>query len=380
MPIGGRFQKINWNGEIIWDYILPEEICIPHHDIEVLPNGNILTICFEERSEQEIINKGKTNTFDSMTLDMIIEIEPQGNNEANIVWEWRFWDRLIQDQYNHLENYMPLIDNPGKIDINCDLEGNFYNQMTDWNHSNAIDYNPELDQILITSRRFNEIYIIDHSTTTFEAKNDFGGRYNVGGDFLYRWGNASNYGVYGSEKTLFSPHDANWIHDGYPGSGNILIFSNNHGLNNSAVIEIAPPINNQNTYDRTQGLYGPREFEWFYQSEFYSPTQSGVQRLPNGNTLITSTADGDIFEVDSSGIIHWNYSGDIFFPPRAIKYYPNLTHYTGDINSDGQIDIRDVVFISDLIINGDYNEHADFNLDYVLNVLDIVQIIIAIVE
>ena len=33
----GRFKKVTWDGEIIWDYILPQEICKPHHDIAILP-------------------------------------------------------------------------------------------------------------------------------------------------------------------------------------------------------------------------------------------------------------------------------------------------------------------------------------------------------
>ncbi|GIR57077.1 MAG: hypothetical protein CM15mP64_4890 [Candidatus Neomarinimicrobiota bacterium] len=35
----------------------------------------------------------------------------------------------------------------------------------DWKHLNSIDYNEDLDQIIISSRHHDEIYIIDHSTT-----------------------------------------------------------------------------------------------------------------------------------------------------------------------------------------------------------------------
>ena len=43
-PNGGRFKKIDWDGNVIWDYEMPENICKPHHDIAVLPNGNILMV------------------------------------------------------------------------------------------------------------------------------------------------------------------------------------------------------------------------------------------------------------------------------------------------------------------------------------------------
>ena len=43
-PAGGLFQKIDWNGNIIWEWEMPNEICNPHHDITILPNGNIYVL------------------------------------------------------------------------------------------------------------------------------------------------------------------------------------------------------------------------------------------------------------------------------------------------------------------------------------------------
>ena len=118
---------------------------------------------------------------------------------------------------------------------------------------NAIHYIEELDQIVITSRRANEIFIIDHSTTIDEAAGHTGGIYGQGGDFLYRWGNSANYGRGNSEdQVLFAPHSANWIQSGYFGERNILIYNN--GVNQpgddfSSVIEIELPINPEGSYD-----------------------------------------------------------------------------------------------------------------------------------
>ena len=385
-PSGGRFKKMNWDGDIIWDYNLPDSICIPHHDIEVMPNGNILAICSEQKSNEEVVSKGRANTSNDelgMVFDMIVEIHPEENNQATILWEWRFWDRLIQDVDSSLDNYMSIEDNIQKLNINCELPGPLGVQLSDWNHCNAISYNSDLDQIAISSRRFSEIYIIDHSTNTLEAKSDVGGRYNKGGNFLYRWGNPQNHNS-NLERKLFSPHSVNWVPKGYPGSGNILIFNNNYEDFNSAVIEVTPPIDIEGNYliDDNIGSYGPDEFYWIYQNNFYSDIQSGVLRLANGNTLISVTSTPSlVFEIDSLGQKQWEYEGELVYIPRALKYLNNLTNYEkGDINQDNTINVQDVVLAINFVLNNEYDSTADFNSDQIIDVLDIVQLVNKILD
>ena len=120
---------------------------------------------------------------------MIVEIEPDGPTGGNIVWEWHVWDHLVQDADPTKDNYGVIADHPELLDINFgDVEGGT------WLHVNAVDYNPELDQIVICARNVSEIYIIDHSTTAEEAAGHTGGNQGHGGDFLYRWGNPLVYG------------------------------------------------------------------------------------------------------------------------------------------------------------------------------------------
>ena len=49
--VGGGIQSQSWDGIILWEYIFSDENYQHHHDIEPLPNGNILMIAWE-RFEQ----------------------------------------------------------------------------------------------------------------------------------------------------------------------------------------------------------------------------------------------------------------------------------------------------------------------------------------
>ena len=383
---GGRFKKMNWNGEVIWDYQLSHTVCIPHHDIEVLPNGNILAICSEIKTQEEAVNAGRQNLNGPMTMDMIVEIEPVGTSEANIVWEWHFWDHLIQNINPFNDNYGMLNENPQLLDINSGGNGGGGNNgpgISDWNHSNCISYHPGFDQIVISSRHMNEFYVIDHSTTTEESASHSGGIYGVGGDLLYRWGNSQNYDM-GSAQILDSQHGVNWIPDGFPGAGKIILFNNNHSNKNSAILEISPPINEDGSYYlNDSGYYGPVSYDWIYQpSNLYSNSQSGAFRLGNGNTLITSSNQDNVFEINESGDIQWTYEGDIG-TARAIKYSYDYfsSQILGDINGDSEVNILDVVILVNIILGSENSsDDTDINDDDSTDILDVVLLINIILE
>src|SRR5262249_38315392 len=155
-----------------------------------------------------------------------------------------------------------------------------------------------------------------HSTTKAEAAGHKGGRGGKGGDLLYRWGNPRAYraGTKADQK-LFMQHNAHWIPKGYPGEGHLLLFNNGNGRqggNYSSVDELVLPVDAQGRYACKPGAaYGPDKPVWSYaapnKSDFYSSFISGTQRLPNGNTLICSGANGTIFEVTPSKEVVWKY-------------------------------------------------------------------------
>ena len=321
----GRVEKRDWNNSLLWEFEYSDSTHYLHHDIEPLPNGNILMIAYEKKTRREAIDAGRDPNlvyFGGIWPDHIIEVKPTLPSGGIIVWEWHAWDHLIQDFDPTKANYGVVADHPELIDINL------HGPILDWMHINSVDYNEEFDQILLSPPNFNEIWVIDHNTTTAEAASHTGGRYGKGGDLLYRWGNPQNYRA-GTEEDqqLFFQHDSRWIDPGCPGEGHILVF--NSQRNPSSVDEIIPPVDSYGNYYLEPGkAYGPDEPIWSISStcpyNFNSIAYSGTQRLPDGNTLISSTGDSSFFVVTPLKELIWKYT----YAPLGIQetfkmeYYP----------------------------------------------------------
>ena len=333
---GGRVELWSWDGELLWEFEYSSSSYCLHHDIEVLPNGNILMIAWELVDEEEALAAGRDSSLLSegeLWPDSIIEVEPTGTSGGNIVWEWHVWDHLVQDYDSSKENYGVVADHPELIDLNYEAgQAN-----ADWTHINSIDYNEELDQILLSVHGFSEIWAIDHSTTTEEAASHSGGDSGMGGDLLYRWGNPQAYDAgTDDDQMLFSQHDAEWIDDGLPGEDNILVFNNGSRRSDqtySSVVEIDPPVEDDGSYSLTTGeAYGPTDLVWSYTADpaasFFADHISGSQRLANGNTLITNGTSGTLFEVSASGEIVWEYEvgSEVF---RADRYALDYSAFDG---------------------------------------------------
>ena len=296
---GGIIEEIAPDNTVVWSYQYINENGQLHHDIALLPNGNILTLAWERKTEAESLAVGRDPNLISkgeVWSDSVLEINPKTNE---IVWEWHVWDHLVQDFDNTKENYGDVAEHPNLINLNYPHR----RAKGDWIHLNAIDYNAELDQILLSSRIFSEIWIIDHGTTTAEAAGEKG-------DLLYRWGNPQAYDSGRNDsQQLFGQHDAQWIGAGLPGEGHILIFNNGDEKKRpySTVDEIIPPLNADGRYT----LSAPDAPIWRYTADtpkdFYADHISGAERLANGNTLISNGIEGIFFEVTPEGKEVWRY-------------------------------------------------------------------------
>ena len=122
--IGGVLEEISWDGKVLWTYELATDAMRMHHDIERLPNGNILVIAWENHTREDAIANGrdedKVDEKEGFWPDDVLELEPTRPTGAKIVWQWHAWDHLVQDRDPKKPNFAKLADKPGRIDINAD--------------------------------------------------------------------------------------------------------------------------------------------------------------------------------------------------------------------------------------------------------------------
>ena len=312
---GGRIEEFDWDGNLLWYIDLSTDSFSQHHDFEIMPNGNILVLIWKFVPKKIAIESGRkiTEETDGIWQEEIWELEPLSGSGAKIVWKWSVMDHVIQEYDDSKRNFGTISEHPELIDFNS----SFIVSQKDWLHFNSIDYNQELDQIMLSCWTYSEIYIIDHSTTTSESSGHTSGNQNQGGDILYRYGNpmAYNRGTQ-SDQVSFNQHDAQWIPKGYPNEGKVLFFNNGMGRNFSSVEMFSPKKTQEGYYDLDPVKpFSPTKAEWSYTSsnkpDFYSSIMSGVNPLPNGNFLICESTKGHLFEIDRSKKIVWEYVNPI---------------------------------------------------------------------
>ena len=81
--VGGGIQKQTWYGEILWEYIFSDSIYQHHHDIDPMPNGNILVLAWERHT---LAQGDDTESFEKYLEAKIGEL-------ANIVKDRDFEDQ-----------------------------------------------------------------------------------------------------------------------------------------------------------------------------------------------------------------------------------------------------------------------------------------------
>ncbi|MBK7555850.1 MAG: hypothetical protein IPI55_14950 [Flavobacteriales bacterium] len=78
----GQYVQIkDWDNTILWTYMVSSTTECMHHDAEVLPNGNVLLIVWELKTQQEAWDAGRDTTgfgYSTLWPDKVVEVLPIG--------------------------------------------------------------------------------------------------------------------------------------------------------------------------------------------------------------------------------------------------------------------------------------------------------------
>jgi len=342
-PVGAHssIQLVDWDGAClrVISLSVPEKYSF-HHDVEYMPNGNILAIRYTGFTVEEaaamgwdpalgksVVNRIKRDGTGLVWMDSILELKPDlADGSTEIVWQWNSWEHFVQDRFPNKQNFGDVT-NPAKIHVNyLNLDTDVPFNTGQFHHINSVDYHAGLDMVMLSSPTYGEVWFIDHSTSMAEAAGSKGGRHKRGGDLLYRWGNDESFGKDTRDNTyLFWQHNTSWIDEGLPGAGHVLIYNNGtrrtlddkfikdppkvggFGREYTNLLEIKLPIDRHGNFRKN----GKAEVVWSWESQnradFYSPFMSGLQRMPNGNTLFCVAYNKRVLEVTQQGDVVMDY-------------------------------------------------------------------------
>lgn len=234
------------NGDVIWktkELKTEKEIINGyHHDLIKLKNGNYIVMC-------KVI-EFKNPNFRKNLDEAIVELD----SKNNIVWLWK--ECVEISDTSHIKK----------------------------THLNSIFLNEERDKLFVSARDINTIFRIDRKTSKIESC--IGTLLNA---------DSEHY----PQNLFYGQHAAQLIDN-----GNILLFNNNTKLgknSTTSIMEINHP--------------GPKkkvvmdEFVYIYEfdnpEENYCAKGGDVNKLTNGNYLISSSANNRNFEISPTRKIVW---------------------------------------------------------------------------
>ncbi len=242
--------KLAWHGQVQWRFKT-----IVHHDMEVRDPERILVLT---RKFAETHYKGATLPI---VEDMLTILSPDGDvlRELSLLELFR---HLVPE--SRIMEMAKSKDRPTSVRRAVDTE-------FDVLHSNGVELIRQTSgparpgDLLVSLREIDLIAIVRLDPW----------------QLIWSWGSGE----------LERQH-----HPSMLPNGNILVFDNGVRQKRSRILEVDPRDG------RIVWRYGEQEGQ-----HFYSNVRGSVQRLPNGNTLITDSNHGRVFEVTTDGRMVWEF-------------------------------------------------------------------------
>ncbi|MGI4802507.1 MAG: aryl-sulfate sulfotransferase [Janthinobacterium lividum] len=241
---GGQFSEVAPDGQVVWQHTDP----LHHHDAQWLPNGHLLYGAMAPLSPSmrpRITGGSARHDPPDGTLwgDVVREVDRSGR----IVWEWRAEEHLAPEDFP----IHPIFDR--------------YH----WPMINGL-WSARNDIVLMSLRTTSGVIGVDRGS----------------GRVVLHIG----------PEVVAQQHTPIELENGH-----ILVFDNGNLRSGSStpysrVLEI-DPSNGSIVWQYTDPV----------RNAFFSPFMGAAQRLPNGNTHITESTTGRLFEVTPEGDIVWEY-------------------------------------------------------------------------
>lgn len=241
--------RYSWNGDVVW-----KKRIRAHHDIEMTPDGQLLTLAYSRRRIPEV--HPDLDVEDNLLLLL---------SEQGEILESRSLYQVLQSAPDlfRITRVKPKGERKGVPWIDL-----FHANTVEWmRHADLVGRDPiyGLRNVLVTSRRQDSVAIFNWDRE----------------ELLWAWGPGE----------ISGPHDATVLDN-----GNILLFDNGLARGWSRVIELDPLR---------------KEIVWEYKApvlrDFHTKSHGSNQRLPGGNTLIANSGKGRAFEVTPDGEIVWEF-------------------------------------------------------------------------
>ncbi|NIM91822.1 MAG: hypothetical protein GTO17_12845 [Candidatus Aminicenantes bacterium] len=255
--------RLDWNSNIRWYQHLRL-----HHDVAVAENGDIYTLVREEESFS-------VSGYSIPILnEYVVVLSSEGEIKKKVSLFDIFKEEIRPGKFVEIRRWMN--DSRNLKELERRRENNDF-QFTSREPQNVIHINTveildrNIDKIgrkgnlLVCALKLDLVGIIDLENQKL----------------VWKWGPGN----------LSQPHHPTFLENGH-----ILIFDNGVERRYSRVVELDP---------------SRKKIVWEYQSDppqqFYSVSRGSSQRLPNGNTLITDSDKGYVFEATFGGEIVWEF-------------------------------------------------------------------------
>jgi hypothetical protein len=275
LVIGVGLVKMDWDSRVVWISKPSENPYLKgsrpkyHHDFEITESGDIYVLAqglsqldIEDRNPTESVRRRPgLSTGRVIRHNSIMILSPDGIGKASMP----LYDLVGEAMSTGIQAYVAESERSPQEKGNVIVSPDVF-------HANTVE---ELPRDIAVAKKGDVLLCIRNL--------DFIGIFRVEtGDLLWSWGPG----------ILEHPHHPTVLE-----SGNILVFDNGgRERAYSRILELNP---------------GTNEIVWQYVGEppesFFASVMGASQRLPNGNTLITESTAGRVFEVTQDGEITWQF-------------------------------------------------------------------------